>query len=83
MDVSFTSVTTGGDLTANTTAGDHPDIGNSRIDASKTANRYWTLTNSGIVFTDYDVILHFVAGDVDGGATLTNLWWASTVGPLG
>jgi fibronectin-binding autotransporter adhesin len=72
MTVSFASVTVAGDLTASTTTGDHPNLGSSAINSAKTANRYWTLTNSGITFTNYSVTLNFVAGDVDSGANTSN-----------
>ena len=68
VDVSFASVSTGGNLTAATTVGDHPSIGTSTISPSKSVNRYWTLANSSIVFTDYSATFNFVSGDVDGGA---------------
>ena len=70
--VAFSSVTVAGDLTANTTAGDHPSISSSTINAGKTANRYWTLTNSGVSFTNYSVTLNFVSGDLDSGANTSN-----------
>lgn len=68
VDVTFASVGTAGTVTAMSTAGDHPDLGTSDLDANKTANRYWTVTNGGVVFTTADATLNFVAGDLDGSA---------------
>ena len=87
--VSFASVTTAGSLTASTTTGDHPQIITSGLNSSKTANRYWTLTNSGIVFTTYNVVFTFVSGDLDPSAVPTSFiverynsgtWSAPTLG---
>ncbi len=66
--VSFASVTTAGSLIASTATGDHPQIITSGLNSSKTANRYWTLTNSGIIFTTYDVVFTFVPADLDASA---------------
>jgi|GEM_PF-7035529 len=86
--VVFTGVTTAGNLIAKATDGDHPDIVNSGIDASKSVNRYWTLTNSGIVFASYSATFTFVAGDIDGGASTASFivrkrngtWATTTIG---
>ena len=67
--VSFASVSVAGDLTVSTTAGDHPLIGGTNFDAARTANRHWTVTNSGVVFTSYSVTFTYVAADLDVGAS--------------
>jgi hypothetical protein len=90
IDLSFASVTSLGTITATTTSTDHPDIANSNIVASLSANRYWTLTNNGTVFTTADATFTFDAADVDGGATPTSFiaaqnsgsWSLPTVGTV-
>ncbi len=87
--VAFASVTTAGNLTANSTAGEHPNIIGAPINGSKSVNRYYTLTNGGVVFTTYSATFTFVAGDVDAGANTANFivgkynsptWTQPTVG---
>jgi hypothetical protein len=65
--LAFAGVTTAGDLTASVVSGDHVNIGSANINAAKSVNRNWTLTNNGIVFSSYDATFNFVASDVDTG----------------
>ncbi|HRU62709.1 MAG TPA: hypothetical protein P5565_14670, partial [Bacteroidia bacterium] len=65
-------VTGGGSVLVRTDAGDHPDIGNSGIDASKTVNRNWTITNLSLGFSQCDVVFNWDPADVDGAATPAN-----------
>ena len=70
--VLFASVTTSGDLKASATSTDHPQIAISSIDANKSVNRYWALTNMGIVFTTATNTFNWVASDLDGGVATSN-----------
>lgn len=70
--VVLASVTTSGNLVAGNTATDHPALATSGMNSSKSVNRYWTLTNAGVVFTTATVTLNWVTGDVDAGANTTN-----------
>jgi hypothetical protein len=70
--VAFSNVTAAGDLMATTIAGDHPNISSSVINPAGSVNRYWTLTNSGVVFNNYSGTFNFKAADVDAGAITAN-----------
>ena len=87
----FTGVTTGGNLTATTTAGNHPQIATSGISSTQNANRYWTLTNSGIAGGTYTGTFNFVSGDLIGSPTTSTFvvrqyngsaWNATTSGTM-
>ncbi|TAK55068.1 MAG: choice-of-anchor D domain-containing protein [Bacteroidetes bacterium] len=58
------------EVTASTTTGEHPEIGSSPLDASKSVNRYYTLTGTPTGVSD--ITFNFVAGDIDGGANTAN-----------
>ncbi len=73
VSLTFASVTTSGDLVAATTSGDHPNISAATLNANKSVNRYWSLSNSGTVFTTYDALFNFLTGDVDASASTSNL----------
>jgi hypothetical protein len=70
--VNFGAVTASGSLAASTTAGDHPQIGGSGILGARSVNRFWTLSNSGIVFNNYNATLTFNSSDLDPGANPAN-----------
>jgi hypothetical protein len=71
--VTFSGISTAGDLTARTVTGDHPQIASSNLKPNLSVNRYWTLTNSGIGFTDYDALFNFLSSDVDPAANTADL----------
>jgi MSHA biogenesis protein MshQ len=75
VSLALATVTTAGNIVVSTTAGDSPNIGSSPLDASKSANRYWTLANSGTVFSALagnSLTFNFVAADLDAMATPAN-----------
>ena len=70
--IAFDTVTTAGTVQVSTANGDHPNVASSTLDSTQSANRYWTLTNTGTVYTDVSPNFTFVAGDLDGAATPAN-----------
>jgi hypothetical protein len=87
LTVTFTSLTTAGNLTATTgtAAADHLDTlaGRTGVDSSKSVNRWWTLkgypaaadlTAGGPVTSPgvYNVTVNYLSTDVDGGSTASN-----------
>ncbi len=71
VNLSFSGTVSGsGNITAFTVGANEPNILSSAIDESKNVNRYWSLINSGVAgFSNYSMVLNFVAGDVDAGST--------------
>jgi len=70
LEAKFSVVSTAGTLTVRTVDGDHPSINTSTLDPDNSVNRYWTVNNSGIVFTSCAVTLHYNdPDDLDAGVT--------------
>ncbi len=67
--VTFGNVTGAGMLTATTVAGDHPNIATSGLIPTASVNRYWVLTNGGVIFTNYSATFQFVSADRDANTT--------------
>ncbi|MBY0434866.1 MAG: T9SS type A sorting domain-containing protein [Cyclobacteriaceae bacterium] len=92
VDVVFNTVTTANILTVSTTDGVHPNIAGSNIEPNRSVNRYWTLTNTGIVFTNYSATFNYLDPDKDAlflpssaSVRRTNgiAWFTTTAGTLG
>lgn len=66
--VTFGAVLSSSTLTAVTTGGEHPNLGSSVISPSADVNRWWRVTNGGVVFDSADVMLGWAPSDVDPGA---------------
>ena len=67
INLSISGASSGGNLTASSTAAQHPSHGTSGISASKYVNRYWALTaGGGLTVTSYDAAFTFVSGDLVG-----------------
>jgi len=78
----------GGALIAYSTVGDHPQAGTSGLELSKSVNRWWALTTTGVsgtalpAFTSYNAILNFISSDLDSGVVTSNLHSTMYIGGL-
>ncbi len=71
------------DLSARTEHPDHPEIGSSDLDSTRSVNRWWTLAPAGSpVLTSYDATFSFPPADLDAGASTAQfearLWDGAT-----
>lgn len=86
--LSVNSVTVAGSVIGNTTAPDHVQLTNSALDDTKSVNRTWTFSQSGLTFSTYDIVMNYNASDLDGAANFASLlpglysgtWTYPTVG---
>ncbi|MCB9032398.1 MAG: S8 family peptidase [Chitinophagales bacterium] len=63
--VLFNTVSNAGTITASTIASNHSAIDSSVLDATRSVNRNWTLSNNGIVFDNYNASFNFLSSDID------------------
>ncbi|MEO7046928.1 MAG: hypothetical protein ABI091_16620, partial [Ferruginibacter sp.] len=68
----FANVGTAGNIIAKVIPTDHPQSGYSLIDTTKSVNRYWSINNAGVGFTNADVTLNWTPTDIDAGANYLN-----------
>ena len=73
MTLTFPSVSNAGKILVSTVATDHPNIGTSNLDATKTINRYWSVVNTGTIFSTCDASFNFVSNDLDAGLNTSYL----------
>lgn len=73
VQINFTSVATGGNITITTKIGDHPSLATSTLIQNKSVNRYWTLQSNGVVFSNYRATFNFLPSDLDPNANTGNL----------
>lgn len=74
--LTFGNVSTAGTVTASTVPTEHPAVGSSGLDTAKDLNRYYSLSNDGIVFDSYSSTFEFNSSDLDAGANTNsfNVW---------
>ncbi|HEY3103813.1 MAG TPA: kelch repeat-containing protein, partial [Pyrinomonadaceae bacterium] len=74
VQITFPTVNTGGNFTVRANTGDHANIGTSTLNASKSVNVNWTLTNGGLTFSgNSKVVFTFNSGNLDAGVNTNNL----------
>ena len=66
--VSGTGAGAGFNLTASTTAGDHPSIASSTLDPAHSANRRWSLAPANAAGAAWSATFQFATADLDAGA---------------
>ena len=71
VSLTFGNVVNPATVKVSTTPGMHPQIATSGFDSSKTLNRYYTMTNSGVTFDNVTATFNFDPTDVIGDADPT------------
>jgi len=73
VSLALNNVTASGNITASTTSGDQPQIASSGLNNTKSVNRFYTLSNSGVTLTNYGATFTFASGDLDAGVNTANM----------
>jgi|GEM_PF-2268423 len=63
--LTLNNVTSAGSILISTPGVEHPGIQSSQIDESRNVNRYWSVQNFGVLFTNANVSFQFQVSDVD------------------
>ncbi|MCX6209981.1 MAG: pectinesterase family protein, partial [Bacteroidetes bacterium] len=50
------------------------NYGTSVVSPTDYINRYWTMSNSGVVFSNYNATFNYLAGDINGAATSSSVF---------
>jgi hypothetical protein len=91
IDIAGSGAGAGFNLTATTTAGDHPNVGSSTIDPLRSLNRRWSLTPANATGATWSGTFNFPSSDLDAGANPLafigrvwngSAWSALTLGTL-
>jgi len=67
VDLFFDNVSAGNYVTVSTANGDHAQIASSGLNVNESVNRTWSLTDAGVNFDQYTVIVPILSGDIDPG----------------
>ncbi len=70
--LTLTGASTTGSVTVSTTNTDHPNLSASNFIANKTVNRFWSVVNNGMVFTNASTTFTWPGADADAGTTPAN-----------
>ncbi|WP_207496549.1 hypothetical protein [Aridibaculum aurantiacum] len=70
--VFFANVTTVGHLVVRVFTPDHPQLASSNFNSNRSVNRWWNITNNGIVFSNANITFNWVSTDIDAGSNTAN-----------
>jgi hypothetical protein len=78
LELTFNSLSSGGNITVSSNGSEHPNIGTSLLNSTQSVNNYWTINNSGVSFSSVDGTFGFPSGLADGGDYLVGMFSGSS-----